>query len=231
MTTRSVHLAMCLPLPLLAACIVWRDNAPDHRRPGDRHTRDDTGLVDVDDSGDTGEDSADSGDSDSATDGRDTGADSAGADTGADSGGDDTGTDTGADDSGAPVAWTLSADCDGAPLTFDDARVDVDASAVPAGSRVVLAVSLHNPTTTDDLRYPGVLFASSSGDLTTLGSDWLYGLFAGTSQELVAVYDVAPTAAGGAVELTATTTRLGCDTDGSCPPACTLTFPITVVAP
>lgn len=214
------YLVTCVVL-FLQGCLIWHDD--DRRgRPGDRHHADDTGAPDsgepgdTDDPADSGADTSDSGASDSgdsgADDGRDTAIDTA-ADTG--SGG----------DTGPEAAWTLSPECDGAPLTFLDARVDAD--TVAPGARVVLAVTLHNPTTDDDLAYPGVLFGSSSAEVTTGGSDWLYGLFAGSSNELLAVYEVSADASG-AVVLTATTSRLACDPTSDCPPACTLSYPITV---
>jgi hypothetical protein len=209
-----LDLGVCLAL-FLPACLIWHE---DGRRgpPGDRHHADDSGH-----------DSADTGGSEDPDDPSDSGADS--ADTGASDSG-DSGTHDGRDsavdtaDTASP-AWTLSPACDGAPLTFLDARVDVE--LVVPGSRVVLSVTLHNPTSDDDLRYPGVDFSSSSPDIVDPFSNWFYGLFAGTSGELQAVYEI-PASVSGSVVLTATTTRLDCATTGECPPACTLSYPITV---
>jgi hypothetical protein len=227
MSSLSPRVALVAVLPLLGACLVWRDGGPGRGPRGDRPPRideesdtADTGAVDTDDS------AADSGDTSPPDSGSDSGGDTAdGRDT-ADSGGTDTGS-----VEPDPARWTLSDECDGAPLTFVDARVNVDPDAVLPGARVALVVTMHNPTAVDDLAYPGVLFSSSSADQSSSGHNYLYGLFAGSSSELGTVFEVAPTAAPGAVELRATVTRLGCDSAGDCPVACTLTYPVTVLAP
>jgi hypothetical protein len=211
------NLFVCLAL-LLPACLIWHEDGRGGP-PGERHHSDDAGR----DSADTGapEDTDDP--TDSAADPADTGAPDAG-DSGTDDGRDSADTAVDTADTAAP-AWTLSPECEGAPLTFLGARVD--AETVAPGSRVVLAVTLHNPTSDDDLAYPGVHFSSSSPDIADPFSNWFYGLFAGTSGELQAVYEI-PATFSGPVVLTATTTRLDCATSGDCPPACTISHPITV---
>jgi hypothetical protein len=156
----------------------------------------------------------------------------------------DTGTDTGVDTSADTAtdtdpAWTASVECGDAPLRLTGARVSIDATTITSGSTFALTVTIQNASGADDMAYPGVLFASSSETVsTTPGSDWLYGLFAGQSNELGANFAVAPDAPlPEEVVLTATTTRLGCERgettlpDGTaCPAACVLSYPLTIQA-
>jgi hypothetical protein len=157
------------------------------------------------------------------------------------SGDTDSATDTGGgpDTGDADPAWSVSAECADAGLRLIDARLSVAPNALVPGASFALVVTLLNASDTDDLHYPGVLFTSASPDVASaLGSDWLYGLFAGQSQELGATFTVdADAAAPRDVVLTATTTRLGCEGGASttpdgvaCPAACTLTYPLTIAA-
>jgi hypothetical protein len=205
-----------LSLLALAACRPphGKDHDDDLRRdePGERHTLEDTG--DITDSGGTA-DTSGTGDTDSATD-----------------------TGEGPDTGDADPAWSASAECADAGLRLVDARLSVEPTALVPGASFALVVTLLNASETDDLHYPGVLFTSASPDVASaLGSDWLYGLFAGQSQELGATFTVDPAAAPQNVVLTATTTRLGCEGGASttpdgvaCPAACTLTYPLTIAA-
>ena len=210
----------------LSACIARHgdrhdDDGPWRGEPGERHSVDDT----ADTAADTGTDSA---------------VDSA-VDTGADSGSDaDTAADTSADtsDTGTAPAWSLSSECHDAALQLVGGTINVAPTAITPGSTFVLTVQLQNTTATDDLAYPGVLFGSDNASVTSPGSDWRYGLFAGMVDDLGTVYTVASDITLPAtVTLTATTTRLGCEhgevatADGvACPAACTLSYPVTIVA-
>jgi hypothetical protein len=211
---------IALPLVLLLALPACRhphgkDHDDDLRtdEPGERHTVDDTG--DAADSGPTG----DTGGTDETGGGTDTGA----------------GPDTG----DADPAWTASAECLDAGLRLIGARLSVEPTDIVPGATFALVVTLLNASEGDDLHYPGVVFTSTRPDVTSaLGSDWLYGLFAGQSQELGATFTVdLDAAAPQEVVLTATTTRLGCEggatatPDGvPCPAACSLSYPLTIAA-
>lgn len=211
----------------LSACIVRHgdrhgDDGPWRGEPGDRHTVDDTadtGAVD-----DTAADTA-----------GDTGADTAvDVDTAADTA--DTATDTA--DTGTAPAWSLSSECRDAGLRLIGASTNVDPTSIAAGSSFALTVVMENASGADDLAYPGVLFSTDNPGVTSPGSDWRYAMFAGMTDELGTIFTVASDLTLPAtVTLTATTTRIGCEhgevatADGvACPAACTLSYPVTIVA-